>query len=63
MNALTIIQMVLFLLNGVLSAAIRNTLPGTIIGTIQNAIAELEKVHGTDVTKGQLDSLIVEKQW
>jgi hypothetical protein len=63
MSALTIIQLVLFLLNGVLSAAIKSGLPAEIITIIQNSITELIKVHGTEVTKGQLDSLIVDKQW
>jgi len=61
-NALAIIQVVIALLTGVAAAAKASGL--TIIAeAVGAALAELQKVHGTDVTKGQLDSLSVTPQW
>jgi hypothetical protein len=62
MNALAIIQIVVALLTGVATAAKAGGL--TIIAeAVGAALVELQKVHGTDVTKGQLDSLSVTPQW
>lgn len=63
MNALTIIQLVLTLLSGVLATAIKGNLPAEIIAGVQAAITALQNVHGTDVTKAQLEALRVEPQW
>ena len=62
MNALAIIQVVLVLLSAVTAAARANGL-STIVAACEAAIAELQKVHGTPVTKGQLDGLEVTPLW
>lgn len=62
MNALAIIQLVLVLLRGVLTAA--NQQGATKIAEVaQAAIDKLMEVHGSEVTKGQLDALRVEPKW
>ena len=62
MSALAIVQLVITLLSGVASAANKSGL-AEIAAAASAAIAELNKVHGSDVTKGQLDSLSVNPQW
>lgn len=63
MGVLSIIEVVLGLLQGVLSATKVGGAATPIITSIENAIAELEKVRGTDVTKAQLESMRVTPQW
>ena len=63
MNALALIQLIVTLLSGVLAAATSNKLPQEIIAGVQAAITALESVHGSDVTKAQLESLRVTPQW
>jgi hypothetical protein len=63
MNGLALLQIVLALLSGILAAAIKSGLPQQIIASIQNAISELEQVHGSEVTKAQLEALRVTPQW
>lgn len=62
MNALAIIQLILVLLEGVLQSA---NLGGytKIAEAASNAIKELQQVHGTEVTKGQLEALQVTPTW
>jgi len=67
MNGAFIVQLVLSLLNSVLSqfklnpAATQDT--QLAIDGIQSAITALEQVHGSDVTFQQLESLRVEPKW
>lgn len=63
MSALTVIQLVLTLLGGVLATAIKGNLPAEIIAGVQAAITALQSVHDSPVTKAQLESLRVEPQW
>lgn len=62
MSALALVQLVIVLLGGVATAAGKAGFID-IVTAAQAAIAELQKVHGSDVTKGQLDSLSVTPQW
>lgn len=62
MNALSLVNLILVLLGGLASAARKQNLT-SIATAAEAAIAELQKVHGSDVTKGQLDSLEVTPQW
>lgn len=63
MSALSIIQLVLTLLGGVLATATKSNLPAEIVAGVQAAIAALQNVQGTPVTKAQLENLRVEPQW
>lgn len=62
MNALALVQLIIELLTGVASAANQQGLV-SIADAAGVALTELEQVTGTDVTKGQLDSLRVTAQW
>jgi hypothetical protein len=57
------IGLALSLLQAVLSQATKNGLAANIVADIQAAVDAVAKVHGTPVSKGQLDQLLVEKQW
>lgn len=63
MNALALIQVVITLLSGVLSAATKSGLAKEIVSGVQAAITALEQVHSTPVTKQQLDDLRVTPKW
>ena len=65
MNAATIINLILSLLEGVLSSVKGSTAADAeaIAQGIQAAIASLEAVQGTPVTYAQLESLRVEPKW
>lgn len=63
MAILTILQLVLPLLSGVLSMLTTSKAPVEVIASVQKAIEELKKVHGTVVTKVQVDSLLDTKTW
>ena len=63
MNALLLLQLVISLLGGILAAAVKSGLPAQVIASIQAAIGALEAVHGSDVTKAQLEGLRVTPQW
>jgi hypothetical protein len=60
---LSILQIVLPLLGGVLNMLMKSNAPAEIIAGVNNAITELTKVHGTLVTKAQVDSLLDTPQW
>ena len=62
MNALAIIQLVLLLLQGVAAAAQKQGMTD-VVTAASNAVNELTKVHGSEVSKGQLDSLRVQPLW
>ncbi len=60
---ISIIELVLSLLKVALDAAQINGVASEIVVAIQNAILELEKVRGTPVTYGQLESLRIKPTW
>jgi hypothetical protein len=60
---LALIGILLPLLKGLLNTATGSGLPGEIIDAIEAAITALEKIHGTPVTREQLESLKVEVPW
>lgn len=60
---ISIISLVLALLKIVEAEAIKNQLADNVISGIQGAIAELEKVRGSEVTYQQLESLRTEPKW
>lgn len=63
MSVLAILSVVIPLLKGVLTAVTNSQLPQTVIDAIAAAIAGLESVHGSEVTKEQLESLRITPQW
>ena len=63
LGILSIIQLSLTLLSGLLPALTKSGAPADIIAGINNAIAELTKVHGTLVTKAQVDNLLDTPKW
>jgi hypothetical protein len=63
MNVLNILAVVIPLLEGVLSAVTKAQLPQEVIQAVASAIAALNQVHGTEVTREQLESLRVTPQW
>ena len=60
MDWFTLLTVSLNLLKGVLAAATNVKLPQEIIDGIQAAITSLEGVHGSPVTKAQLEQLRVD---
>lgn len=60
---INVIDLVLSLLKVVLDSANTNNLAAEIVAGIEAAIAELQKVRGTDVTFAQLESLRVQPKW
>ena len=62
MNAGTMIQLALMLINGVLKAAKIQGAPD-LVNALENAVTEILKVQGTGVTKSQLDGLRLPAQW
>lgn len=60
---LSIVQLSLTLLQGLLPVLTKSNAPADIISGINNAITELTKVHGTLVTKAQVDSLLDTPHW
>jgi hypothetical protein len=60
---ISVIELVLSLLTIALNAANVNGLAPEIVTAISNAIAELEKVRGTPVSYGQLESLRIKPTW
>lgn len=63
MGVLSVIQLILGLLGGVSAVLTKNNAPAEVIAGIQTAINEISKVHGTVVTKAQVDSLLDTPQW
>lgn len=56
-------QLILTLLSSLLSSLLKSNAPAEIIAGVQSALNELTKVHGTLVTKVQIDSLLDEPRW
>lgn len=50
-------------LKALLATLTKAKAPQEIIDSIQNAINEVAKVHGTIVTKAQVDSITLDYQW
>lgn len=63
MGAATLINLVLVLLNSILSAAKVGGVAPDVIANIEAAVTALLKVQGTDVTFAQLESLRVKTEW
>lgn len=63
MGILSVIQLILGLLSGVSSVLTKSNAPAEIIAGIENAITEISKVHGTLVTKAQIDGLLDTPKW
>lgn len=56
MGIFSVIEVALGLLSGVASTLHKQGLSDIAV-SVENAIAELQKVHGSDVTKAQLEGL------
>lgn len=61
--ALPILQAVMPLLSLLLNSLTKSKAPGEIIQAVQEAIKQINMVHGTVVTKAQVDALLDEKEW
>lgn len=59
MNAFALVELSLSILNAVLANTKHNPNLDLVVQSVQSAIAELEKVRGSEVTKAQLESLRV----
>jgi hypothetical protein len=62
MGAFNIIQLVLFLLHGVLASANAAKATAT-VELVSGAIGKLQSVIDTPVTKAQVENLRIEKLW
>lgn len=60
---MNVVALSLMLLQIVLEEAVKNNAAEEFVQTIQAAIASLQKVHGTDVTFEQLESLRTAPMW
>ncbi len=60
---INVIELVLSLLGSALSAAKVSDVASEVVVGIEAAIAELEKVRGSEVTFGQLEGLRVQPKW
>lgn len=60
---MTLVQLGIFAAQGIIQVATKNKLPQNIIDAANNALAELKKVQGTEVTREQLESLRTSPQW
>lgn len=63
MGAAALLSLVIALLQSILQAAKVGGVAPEIVADIQNAVASLLKVQGTDVTYSQLESLRVKTEW
>lgn len=57
MDWTVLIQVALSLAKVVLSQATKSSLPAEVIADVQAAVDALQRVHGTSVTKEQVESL------
>lgn len=60
---LPILQVVLPLLGLLLNTLTKSNAPADVIAAVQEAIKQISMVHGTVVTKAQVDSLLATKEW
>lgn len=63
MGALALLQIILPMLSGLLGLLTKSGAPSEIINNVTSAIAQLSAVHGTLVTKAQVDSLLDNPKW
>lgn len=63
MGVLSLVQVVIAILGGLLNTLTKSNAPAEVLAGIQAAITELTKVHGTLVTKVQVDSLLDTPKW
>ncbi len=63
MGALSILQFLLPMLGGLLGILTKSNAPAEIIANVNEAIKQLTIVHGTLVTKAQIDSLLDSPKW
>ncbi len=63
MGALSILQFLLPMLGGLLGILTKSNAPAEILQNVQSAIDQLMKVHGTLVTKAQVDALLDQPKW
>lgn len=63
MGWLTTVQLIIALTQGVLAGLTKANAPAEILSALQNALTELTKVHGTLVTKAQVDSYTLDYKW
>ncbi len=63
MGALQILQFILPMLGGLLSILTKSNAPAELIANVNEAIKQLSMVHGTLVTKVQVDSLLDQPKW
>lgn len=63
MNWITLTSLIITLTQGVLAGLTAANAPAEIISALQNALTELGKVHGTLVTKAQVDSVTLQFKW
>jgi len=60
---LPIISIVLALAKGLIPMLTASNAPAEIIADAQSAVDLFTKVHGTIVTKAQVDSLLIDPKW
>lgn len=63
MGTLGLIQIVIGIVQGILAGLTTANAPQETLAALGNAIAELKKVHGTLVTKAQVDAHTFEYKW
>lgn len=63
MGALAIVQIIIGLAQGVLAGLTTANAPQEVIAAVQAGIESFKKVHGTLVTKAQVDASMFEYKW
>jgi outer membrane lipoprotein-sorting protein len=57
------LQLILTLLSGVISVFTKSGAPAELIAALQAALAKIQAVHDTAVTKPEIDSLLLTYKW
>jgi hypothetical protein len=63
MGWLTIIRLIISLTEGVLGGLTKSNAPQEILDALNVALAKLQEVHGTLVTKVQVDGITLDYKW
>jgi hypothetical protein len=63
MGWITIIQLVISLTEGVLGGLTKSNAPQEILDALSVALGKLQEVHGTLVTKSQVDGITLDYKW
>lgn len=63
MNWIMLLQIIISLTQGALGGLTTAKAPQEILDALQSAIASLSKVHGSLVTKAQVDAYTLEFKW